>query len=64
LVLEGDEHDEHGRYQTGDFVANVPGSEHSVKTERGNTVLIVWEAPIAAIEQLAQEPTSNINSRP
>lgn len=46
LVLSGSERDAQGTYQAGDFVANPPGSRHSLVSDSGNTVLIVWESPI------------------
>lgn len=46
LVLAGAESDARATYKAGDFIANPPGSRHAVRTEQGNTVLIVWTAPI------------------
>lgn len=50
LVLSGSERDARGTYRAGDFVANPPGSRHSLVSDDGNTVLIVWEAPIRFTE--------------
>lgn len=46
MVLSGSERDAEGTYHAGDFVFNPPGSSHSLVSDEGNTVLIVWEAPI------------------
>lgn len=46
LVLSGSETDARATYHAGDFIANPPGSRHRLHSDTGNTVLIVWEAPI------------------
>ena len=46
LVLEGSQSDETGRYTTGSFIVNAPGSEHSVWSEDGCVVLIQWDRPV------------------
>lgn len=46
LVLEGSQSDETGRYPTGSFIVNAPGSEHSVWSEDGCVVLIQWDRPV------------------
>jgi anti-sigma factor ChrR (cupin superfamily) len=43
LVLEGSQGDERGSYSAGSLVINEPGSEHSVSTESGCLVLVIWE---------------------
>lgn len=45
-VLEGAQEDESGRYDAGTFVVNAPGSSHSVWSEEGCLVLIVWERSV------------------
>ena len=50
LVLEGSQSDERGRYGPGTLVFNPPGSEHSVWSEEGCTVLIHWEKPVEFTE--------------
>lgn len=49
LVLEGSQSDEHGKYETGTFVINPTGSEHSVWSEEGCVVLISWDKPVQFI---------------
>ena len=46
LVLDGFQSDERGRYGTGTWVLNLPGSEHSVWSAEGCVVLIQWQQPI------------------
>jgi anti-sigma factor ChrR (cupin superfamily) len=46
LVIEGAQQDERGLYETGTFVINPPGSEHSVFSPSGCLVLIVWQRPV------------------
>ena len=48
-VLEGEQSDERGRYGTGSFVVNEPGMTHRVQSERGCTVLIIWQRPVVFI---------------
>ena len=46
LVLEGSQHDDNGYHGAGSLVVNPPGTEHSVWSETGCTVLIQWERPV------------------
>lgn len=46
LVLEGSQSDERGEYPAGTLVLNPEGTEHSVWSEGGCTVLIQWERPV------------------
>lgn len=46
LVLEGAQEDEHGRYSAGTLVVNAPDTTHSVWSEEGCLVLIVWERSV------------------
>lgn len=48
-VLEGEQSDERGSYGAGSFVVNEPGMTHSVRSERGCTVLIVWLRPVVFV---------------
>lgn len=50
LVLEGSQSDENGRYFAGSLVFNPIGTEHSVWSEDGCTVLIQWEKPVSFVE--------------
>ena len=43
LVLEGEQSDERGKYPAGTLIVNPPGSRHSVISETGCVVLVVWE---------------------
>jgi hypothetical protein len=49
-VLEGSQSDENGRYFVGSLVLNPIGTEHSVWSEDGCTVLIQWEKPVSFVE--------------
>lgn len=43
LVIEGEQSDERGRYSAGTLIVNPPGSGHSVISETGCVVLVIWE---------------------
>jgi anti-sigma factor ChrR (cupin superfamily) len=45
-VMSGSQNDERGHYPAGSVVVNPPGLEHSVWSDEGCTVLIVWERPV------------------
>lgn len=51
LVLDGSQSDESGRYGAGALVLNPAGSEHSVWSEEGCTVLIQWTRSIEFLEE-------------
>lgn len=46
VVLDGTQSDERGNYPAGTVVLNATGTEHSVWTEAGCTVLIQWNLPV------------------
>ena len=46
IVLSGSQRDHQGSHGTGTLVINPPGSEHSVISEAGCIVLIIWEKPV------------------
>ena len=46
VVLDGVQSDENGDYAAGAVVLNAVGSEHSVWTKEGCTVLIQWNLPV------------------
>ena len=46
-VLTGSQTDQNGEHQAGTFVINPPNSNHSVVTQAGCIVLIIWEKPIS-----------------
>ena len=50
LVLEGSQSDENGRYFAGSLVFNPAGTEHSVWSEDGCTILIQWEKPVSFMD--------------
>jgi len=45
-VLSGAQSDERGTYSAGSLVINPTGDEHSVRSDEGCLVLIVWERPV------------------
>jgi len=53
LVLEGGQSDETGCYLAGDIAINAPGSQHSVTSDTGCVVLLVWSKPVVFLERLA-----------
>lgn len=50
LVLEGAQSDQNGRHAAGTLVVNPPGTSHSVASEEGCLVLIIWERPVVFLE--------------
>ena len=46
LVLDGVQSDERGDYPAGSLILNPEGTEHSVWSEGGCTVLIQWNKPV------------------
>ena len=46
VILDGIQSDENGDYSAGTLVLNAVGSEHSVWTTDGCTVLIQWNLPV------------------
>jgi len=50
LVLEGEQSDERGTYQTGSYVMNPEGTSHSVWSKTGCVVLIQWERPVEFVD--------------
>lgn len=49
-VVAGAQSDERGTYTAGSLVVNRAGDEHSVWSEGGCVVLILWEHPIHFID--------------
>lgn len=49
LVLDGAQSDELGTYRAGDIVINPPDSHHSVISENGCVVLLMWSQPVVFI---------------
>ena len=46
MVLEGSQSDDRGHYEAGTVIVNPPGTSHSITSEEGCVVLIVWQAPV------------------
>ena len=46
VVLSGAQSDERGTYAAGSVIVNPEGDEHSVWSDEGCTILIVWERPV------------------
>jgi anti-sigma factor ChrR (cupin superfamily) len=46
VVLSGAQSDERGTYAAGSVMVNPKGDEHSVWSDEGCTILIVWERPV------------------
>jgi anti-sigma factor ChrR (cupin superfamily) len=46
VVLAGAQRDERGTYGPGTLVINPPDSQHSVASDDGCIVLIVWQRPV------------------
>ena len=51
LVLDGTQTDESGTYGPGDVVINPPGSQHSVASEGGCVVLLMWSKPVVFVDR-------------
>jgi len=49
LILKGEQEDKNGIYQKGDFIINLPGSKHDVKSNTGCILLAIWEKPVQFI---------------
>lgn len=47
LVLSGSQRDRHQTYDAGSLIINAPGSDHTVTSEKGCLVLIIWQKPVA-----------------
>ncbi|MDJ0706872.1 MAG: cupin domain-containing protein [Leptolyngbyaceae cyanobacterium MO_188.B28] len=50
IVLSGSQRDHCGVYSAGSLVINPPGSGHTVVSDEGCMVLIIWEQPVAIRE--------------
>ena len=55
LVLDGAQSDALGTYGAGDLVINLPGSQHSVISDKGCIVLLMWSKPVVFLESTAGE---------
>lgn len=52
MVLEGEQSDENGSYRAGDVVLNEAGTIHSVQSDKGCVVLILWERPVEILSNM------------
>lgn len=55
LILSGSQSDETGRFPAGSIIFNPAGTEHSVWSEDGCTVLINWEKPVQFLDEGIRE---------
>ncbi|WP_204151314.1 cupin domain-containing protein [Leptolyngbya sp. CCY15150] len=46
VVLSGSQGDRHGTYPAGTLVINSPDTQHSVASEDGCIVLVIWQRPV------------------
>ena len=46
FILSGSQRDETGVYQAGTFIVNPAGSTHSVISDNGCIVLVLWQQPV------------------
>lgn len=53
VVLSGSQRDRQGQHTAGTLVINSPGSQHSVASEPGCIVLIIWEKPVQILAETA-----------
>jgi anti-sigma factor ChrR (cupin superfamily) len=51
FVLSGYQCDPRGRYDAGTLVINPPGTSHHVWSPEGCLVVIIWQRPIAFLQQ-------------
>jgi quercetin dioxygenase-like cupin family protein len=52
LVLSGSQTDQNGRLEAGSVMIHSPGTRHSVVSEDGCIVLVVYEKPVRFTERL------------
>lgn len=50
-VLAGSQRDARGTYGAGTVAINLPGTTHEVVSDDGCTVFIVWERPVAFLDE-------------
>lgn len=53
LVLEGEQRDERGTYETGTLLVHGPRTRHSVASDRGCVVLAIWERTVAIVGEVS-----------
>ena len=46
LVLQGEQEDDLGCYESGTCIVNEPGSRHAVHSKNGCVVLVIWNRPV------------------
>ncbi len=47
LILRGSQIDDSGLHAAGTLLVNPPGTSHSVRSDEGCVVLIIWERPVS-----------------
>lgn len=57
LVISGSQSDEYGQYDAGTLIVNQPGSEHTVRSERGCEVLVTWASPVVFLDPFEPQRT-------
>jgi anti-sigma factor ChrR (cupin superfamily) len=51
FVLSGSQTDRNGKHEVGTLVINAPDTRHSVISEAGCIVLVIWEKPVLLCQQ-------------
>ena len=54
VVLDGAQSDELGVYEAGDVVINAPSSQHSVISDAGCVVLLMWSKPVVFVTDILE----------
>ena len=52
LILEGTQSDRQTTYGVGSLVINHPDTEHSVFSEFGCVVLVIWQSPVVILSSI------------
>lgn len=50
IVLAGSQRDQHGQHSAGTLVINSPDTQHSVASDDGCIVLIIWQQPVQLLD--------------
>ena len=46
LILSGSQLDDRGLHAAGEMLVQAPGSSHSIVSDEGCVVLVIWEEPV------------------
>ena len=57
LILRGSQIDDSGPHPTGTLLVYAPGTSHSVRSDEGCVVMIIWERPVSFIPPTDMEKT-------